>query len=264
MSFANNHGIRIHYEIEGQGPPLVMQYGQYFPLEAWRYLNYVGALKDHCRLILLDARGHGESDKPYDPAAYRNEHLVKDILAVMDDLGIEKAHFMGYSSGSYYGLGIAKYAPNRLLSLILGGIAPYSDSANDGSWDLGQITELEKQTGAEFAEKLEEIIQSLGFPPFTPALRTAMQRHDPRALIAWHRCNMEMRCRSYEHLLPAIRVPCLIYSGDSASEFADAQKTAQDIPRAVFVGIPGGGHLEGGTWIHILKPYILNLLGVDK
>jgi hypothetical protein len=43
MSSVNNQGVRIHYEVEGQGPPLVMQYGQYFPLEIWYELNYVNA-----------------------------------------------------------------------------------------------------------------------------------------------------------------------------------------------------------------------------
>jgi hypothetical protein len=44
MPFTNNHGIRIHYEAEGEGPPLVLQYGQYFPLDIWHELNYVSAL----------------------------------------------------------------------------------------------------------------------------------------------------------------------------------------------------------------------------
>ena len=47
MPFSNNQGIRIHYEIEGSGIPLVLQYGQYFPLDIWYELNYVSALKDH-------------------------------------------------------------------------------------------------------------------------------------------------------------------------------------------------------------------------
>lgn len=197
MPFANNQGVRIHYETVGQGPPLIMQYGQYFPLEVWHYLNYVEVLKDHCRLILVDARGHGRSDKPYDPEAYRSGHRVKDILAVMDDLGLEKAHYMGYSSGGYLGFGIAQSAPERVHSLILGGTSPYADPNDDGGWDLNQIESLEKQTAAEFTEGLEGFMQSLGFPPFTPVLKAGMLRHDPRALIAWHRCNLDLRGTGY-------------------------------------------------------------------
>jgi pimeloyl-ACP methyl ester carboxylesterase len=64
MAFANNKGIRIHYEVEGDGPPLVIQHGYSDSIETWYELGYVDALKGTHRLILVDARGHGASDKP--------------------------------------------------------------------------------------------------------------------------------------------------------------------------------------------------------
>jgi len=57
MPYANNQGIRTYYEIEGHGQPLVLQYGQYFPLQVWREYKYVDALRDDFQLILIDARG---------------------------------------------------------------------------------------------------------------------------------------------------------------------------------------------------------------
>ena len=260
MPFATNQGVRIHYEVEGRGIPLVMQYGQYFPLEVWYYLNYVEALKDHCQLILVDARGHGQSDKPCDPEAYRLEHTVNDILAVMDDLGLPKANYMGYSSSGFLGFGIAKNAPERLHSIILGGTFPYADSNRDGSWDHAQIKSLEKQTAAEFTEGLEGFMRSLGFPVFTPDLKAGMLRHDLRALIAWHRFNLEMIGYGFDEIVATIPVPCLIYAGDQAGEYPLAQKSAQEIPGAIFVTLPGGGHLEGGKWIELLKPHVLKHL----
>lgn len=70
MPFANNQGVRNHYEIIGQGAPLVMQYGQYFPLDVWHEYHYVAALQDDFQLILMDARGHGQSNKHHNPEAY--------------------------------------------------------------------------------------------------------------------------------------------------------------------------------------------------
>ena len=99
MPFADNQGVRIHYETEGYGVPVVLQYGQYFPLNIWYEHHYVRVMKDDCRLILVDARGHGDSDKPHDPAAYQMERMASDIVAVLDALHLEKAHYMGYSSG---------------------------------------------------------------------------------------------------------------------------------------------------------------------
>jgi len=70
MPYADNQGIRIHYQVEGKGPPLMLQHGFTSNLKSWRQFGYVDALKHHYQLILLDARGHGASDKPHDPAAF--------------------------------------------------------------------------------------------------------------------------------------------------------------------------------------------------
>jgi pimeloyl-ACP methyl ester carboxylesterase len=65
--------------------------------------GYVDALKDDYQLILVDMRGHGQSDKPADPAAYAAETQVGDIVTILDELGIDKAHFYGYSLGARLG-----------------------------------------------------------------------------------------------------------------------------------------------------------------
>ena len=66
------------------------------------------------QLILLDARGHGASDKPHDPAAYDLRLRVGDVTAVLDDLEIRRADYFGYSMGGWIGFGLAKHAPVRL------------------------------------------------------------------------------------------------------------------------------------------------------
>ena len=70
MPFATNDDVRIHYEREGSGPPLVLHHGLFQALQAWRDDGYVEALAGDYALILMDPRGHGASDKPHDPAAY--------------------------------------------------------------------------------------------------------------------------------------------------------------------------------------------------
>ena len=81
--------------------------------ERWRELGYVDALLDEYKLILFDARGHGLSDKPTTPDAYRYERWVQDIVAILDELEISKAHFFGYSLGGQIGFRIPLYAPDR-------------------------------------------------------------------------------------------------------------------------------------------------------
>ena len=125
MPYANNHSVRIHYQVEGEGPPLVLQHGFTSSLQNWYAYGYVAALRQNIKLILIDARGHGQSDKPYDPQAYALQHRVEDVLAVLDALQVDNAHYLGYSMGGRIGFGIVKYHPERFLSLIIGGMHPY-------------------------------------------------------------------------------------------------------------------------------------------
>ena len=116
MPFVDNGGIRIHYQTEGKGPPLVLQHWSLATMKGWYDYGYVDALKNAYRLILVDGRGHGASDKPHEPEAYQLKLRVADIVAILDDLGIAQAHFFGYSLGGWIGFGAARYAP---LSAVL-------------------------------------------------------------------------------------------------------------------------------------------------
>ena len=126
MPYADNRGVRIHYEVEGTGPPLVLQHGFTDSIGGWRQFGYVDALKGSYRLILLDARGHGASDKPRDPAAYDMALRASDVVAVLDELGVERAHYLGYSMGGRIGFDTARLALERLRSLLIGGAHPYA------------------------------------------------------------------------------------------------------------------------------------------
>ncbi len=99
MPYVTSKGIRIHYEVEGDGPPLVLLHGFAWKAKNWYWAGYVDALKPYNRLILVDARGHGESDKPYDPTAYTLSLHVGDVIAVLDALNLRAAQFWGYSMG---------------------------------------------------------------------------------------------------------------------------------------------------------------------
>lgn len=65
MPYATNptDGLRVYYQVEGFGPPLVLHHGGGGRLERWRELGYVDALRDDCTLILFDAHGHAQSDR---------------------------------------------------------------------------------------------------------------------------------------------------------------------------------------------------------
>jgi pimeloyl-ACP methyl ester carboxylesterase len=121
MPFFDNEGVKIYYEIEGEGPPLIMIHGFAANIEAnWKTTNWVDVLKNDYKLILVDCRGHGKSDKPKDATQY-GEKMNEDIVKLLDHLSIEKANFFGYSMGARITTDILLQKQERFISAIIGG-----------------------------------------------------------------------------------------------------------------------------------------------
>jgi pimeloyl-ACP methyl ester carboxylesterase len=136
-------------------------------------------LRQHYRLILLDARGHGGSEKPHDSAAYEARLFTDDIIAVLDNLQVPKAHFWGYSMGGRIGFATAKYAPERFFSFIIGGAHPYQENREAF---VPWLQELQKGPAA---------IAPLWEVPLSSALQARLMANDIAALVAYLRQRME-------------------------------------------------------------------------
>jgi pimeloyl-ACP methyl ester carboxylesterase len=205
MPYANNRGIRLYYEVEGGGPPLVLGHGLGGDLNSWRRFGYVDALRDDYELILPDFRGHGRSDKPHDPSDYGSK-MVDDVVAVLDHLDISRAHYMGYSMGAAIGFRLAKRYPERFTSFILGGMSPYRSSAADLSVDVVQMEGFKllcDDPEAYAARREQQLGRSL-----TTEERSALLANDPEALIAFIMANPGNPLPGNEDLA-RIAVPCL-------------------------------------------------------
>lgn len=124
MPFAINRGQRIHYTIDGSGPLVILQHGLLLNADSWKRSGIVDLLTDGYRVVCVDSLGHGLSDKPFDSTFYRQAERAADIIAAMDDIGVTQAHFVGHSMGGWIAVGLAKYYPERLSSLVVGGWHP--------------------------------------------------------------------------------------------------------------------------------------------
>ena len=109
--------VRIYYEAHGSGTPLVLAYGIGGNAEMWDVNR--DALAARHRLILWEPRGHARSDSPEDPAKYSFERWVFDLKAVLDRLGIRKAHVGGLSLGAGIATRFALRFPSRVRSLVV-------------------------------------------------------------------------------------------------------------------------------------------------
>jgi pimeloyl-ACP methyl ester carboxylesterase len=179
VPYADNNGIRIRYEVDGSGPPLVLHVGFAGWLENWADAGYVAALRETNRLVLLDPRGQGRSDGLPDPAAYAANNRVGDILAVLDAEGIDRAHFWGYSMGGHVGYALGRLAPGRVRSLILGGASPFAGYPRSAEGDA-MMDSLRKGMAGLAAQWEAE------FPDcwLSPGERERTLASDAKALVA--------------------------------------------------------------------------------
>lgn len=121
MPFVTSRGCRIHYSVEGSGPLVVLLHGLLSDAKSWKRWGVVDVLADGYSVACIDSLGHGLSDKPADARLYGLEARSHDVVAVIDDLGCETAHVLGYSMGGWLCVGVARHHPDRLRSVIVGG-----------------------------------------------------------------------------------------------------------------------------------------------
>ncbi len=241
MSYARNphDGTHIHYTVEGLGPPLVLFHGTGGSADFWSELGYVNALKTAFQLILMDARGHGHSDKPRTEDAYAMELVVTDIVAVLDHLGVAQAHYLGYSWGGRVAYGIGAYAAQRFRSLIVGG----------GTW----------KTTPGWFDRLtfpgaQETIDTRGMAAFLDAWERHLGRTLPAQLRAMYLANDSSAlaaclCRSdregdFRGALARMTMPVLILVGSEDHERVEQSRVAAALlTNAELSIIPGADHV---------------------
>lgn len=231
-AFADNNGIRIHYGVEGQGPPLVLMHGWAGSSKDWELFGYAEALKQTYRLIMIDARGHGESDKPHEEDAYDLETQAGDIVAVLDALGIEKAHYFGFSMGATIGWALATFAPDRFASLTLLGDAP-------GSFVPTTSVANMRTLGADgFAKMVAGYLSTFGASESD--VYNAYASNDPEALVA---AAYASAAEDFGPDLAGMNLPMQLVAGRFDDDYAAMKSAASMLLDASFVEIPGQDHV---------------------
>lgn len=240
-------GRRVYFEDDGgAGSPVVVHGGFLDQVDLVRGSPIARALQrlpEEFRLIFVDHRGHGRSDKPHDPAAYAMPLRVADAVAVLDQLGIERAHFIGTSWGGRLGFGIGEHAPRRVLSLVIVGQHPYAIDPNGPlTRVVGEALEAARTQGIEALVLAFEAIAGR----YPERERAAYLANDPEAMRAAWTAAMSEGAVSDD--LSTWRIPCLIYVAAEDVDFHDqARRAAAEIPNGEFVTVAGTDHLSMDT-----------------
>lgn len=235
MPWAMNDGVRLHYEVAGEGPPLVLHVGFMGSLEDWRLpgTSYVDALKRTHRLILLDPRGQGQSDKPRDSLAYAMAQRTGDVIAVLDDLGIDRAVFWGYSLGGRVAFELAARYPERLSGMVAGGANLYRRIDVDTDPLLAQLREGMPVVVREWER---------GFGPMPGPMRERWLKNDNEAMVAAWRAPGQPS--SVVGNLGDLATRSLLYVGGADHMRDDVARPAESMPDAGLVVIDRLNHME--------------------
>ncbi len=260
MPYATNaaDGTRVYFEDDGgTGTPVVLYGGILDSVELVRREPIPLALQelgDEFRLIYADHRGLGRSDKPHDTASYAMPLQAADAVAVLDELGVERAHFAGASYGGRLCFGIGEHAADRVLSLVAGGQQPYAiDPEGPLARVVSGVLDKTRREGAvAFVEALEEYWDAR----FPDDFRPVYLAQDGAALAAAAEAMLTQGDISGD--LSAWRVPCLIYLGAGDADFFEqARQAAGEIPNAEFIGLEGLDHYGAHFMSERIIPAVL-------
>jgi len=233
MQQFSSGGVRLAYidlaATQGPGDPIVLVHG----FASNHTVNWVNTgwmamlARSGRRVVALDNRGHGASEKVYDPAAYVSATMAADVVALMDHLDLPRADIMGYSMGARITAYVALAAPIRVRSALLGGLGIH---LVDGvGLPLGIADAMEAPSLEDLTDPMQRMFRAF-------AEQTGS---DLRALAACIRGSRQTMTRAE---VGSLAVPVQVCVGSRDSIAGDPHALAALIPGAVAVDIPGRDH----------------------
>lgn len=231
MPKLDRNGVKIHYEVHGKGPVILLTHGYSATSQMWR--GQIEPLTQAHTLVVWDMRGHGQTDYPQDPDQYSEAMTVGDIAALLDAVGAKSAIVGGLSLGGYMSLAFHRVHPERVRALLIVDTGPgFKKDAARATWN-----ERALQTAQEYETEGLARLQRLSKEMATATHRSA------DGLAGAARGMLTQKDAQVIHSLPAIAVPTLVVAGADDKPFlAATDYMAAKIPRAQKVIIADAGH----------------------
>jgi 3-oxoadipate enol-lactonase len=237
------NGIAINYRIDGpeRAPWLIFSNSLATSLAMWD--EQAAALADSFRVLRYDQRGHGGSDAP--AGRYPFDTLLDDALALMDALGINKAHFAGLSMGGATALGLAERRPDRFERIVVADSPCQSTPQSSQQW--------EERIAVAQKEGIEALVEPTiarwfpaetvaGNPPHLDKIRAMIRATPVNGFIG---CAAALAAHDYASAVASVKCPTLFIVGekDGATPTAMAQ-LHEKLPGSRLVALPGAGHIS--------------------
>ncbi len=250
------NGVHLHVETAGAGTALLLLHG--FTGSATTWAPAVDRLSPRYRTVAIDLLGHGRSDAPVDAQRYGFEQSTRDLLALLDALGIAQAGIVGYSLGGRLALSLAATTPERVSALILESTSPGLREAAArrarAVQDASLAAILEQDGVAAFVDRWEELplfnSQRRLPDPVRAALRAQRLQHNPLGLANSLRGAGQSMQPPMHDRLRQLRVPTLLIVGALDRDYcALGLEMSRLIPASRLVIVPDAGHA-----VHLEQP----------
>ncbi|MCW3116641.1 MAG: Pimeloyl-ACP methyl ester carboxylesterase [Chitinophagaceae bacterium] len=217
--FTSFDGIKIHYQAAGNGQPVILIHGFTGNGESWKTtVLYTDLLRAGYKVITLDLRGNGLSDKPHTPEAYQHDAEAKDIMKLTSELHIKKYNALGYSRGSII-LARLLVLDKKLDKAVIGGMG--SDFTNP-EWPR-RIMFYHALMG-DSVKELEPLVKSIKDRGLDQLALAYSQNGQPS---------------TSKEELGKIKNPVLVLCGDKDSDNGSAKDLSLLLPNAVYKTVPG-------------------------
>jgi pimeloyl-ACP methyl ester carboxylesterase len=230
MPYLDRDGVKIHYEVTGDGPVVLCTHGYSLTGHLWQ--GAVTALQDRYRVVTWDIRGHGHSDSPTDPAAYSKDLALADMNALIDAAGASEAILMGHSLGGYLSLAFHVEHAARVRALVLVGTGPgYRNPEARAGWN-------------QQAEERARHFETHGIDNMERPESHGNRHRSAQGLALAARGILAQHDGLVMEDLPGISVPTLIVVGADDTPFLGASDYMEKrIPGARKVVLPAAGHM---------------------
>ena len=229
MAYIDRDGVKVYYEVHGQGQPILLSHGYSATSQMWQ--GQVEAFPGY-QVIAWDMRGHGQTDSPEDQSLYSEAHTVDDMAAILAECGASKAIIAGLSLGGYMSLAFNVRYPEKVRALMLFDTGPgYKNATAREGWN-------------ETSEKRAVAFETKGFGAMGGSAEVRVSSHRSADGLARSARGMlaQFDARIIESL-PNITVPTLVLVGANDQPFLGASEyMAAKVPGATKVMIPDAGH----------------------
>jgi pimeloyl-ACP methyl ester carboxylesterase len=241
--FFDSKGVRLRFVDVGRGHPVILVHGFSVDLDSnWRTPRMIETLAKDFRVVALDCRGHGKSDKPHGVNQYGLQ-FAGDVVRLMDHLQLPKAHLVGYSMGATIVGKLVATHPHRIASAVLGAGVPYV-----GWTEKNEQESMDLAASLEKGEGMRPLVLRLwptdAPPPSAEVLAqrslAALGKNDPIALARAARQRHELAVTISE--LESSRVRLLAVVGSADPVLTGITSLAKNLPPLKVVVVEGASH----------------------